>query len=116
MIQQLSTYDDASDLSEGLCVCTRHCDHGGDGRGDGLRERLPRLQTLTFDCPDRCGVSMHAQPPKDESKHVKLPGGRQAKNKKPSQSPRSNSSSSFFMKPFAARSQSRDDDSAWPRA
>jgi hypothetical protein len=37
IIPQRSAYDDASGLSEGMYVCTRHGDHGGDGRVDGLR-------------------------------------------------------------------------------
>ena len=36
---------------------------------------------LVFDCPDRRGALIPAKPPKNQSRHVKLPGGRQAKNK-----------------------------------
>jgi hypothetical protein len=37
---------------------------------------------LVFDCPDRCGELTPAKPPRNQSRHVKLPGGREAKNQK----------------------------------
>ncbi len=42
---------------------------------------------IGFDCPDRRGALIPAKLPKNQSAHVKPPGGRQAKNEKPSQSP-----------------------------